>query len=177
MHEYPVDVDGVDYYRASDGRMVAIHVTTEFEDYSSFPPYLESDEERAHLSEAYDIEDPMVERRTKAHITEDEFPLQLVLLNRPVGSYTKPHFHEVERQPEMPTRHQVMICMSGRAEIEVFTITGEYLGTVDLGPEEIVVLAEGHSVRSVEPNTRIIEIKQGPFPTTDEADKVDLDVS
>ena len=37
-------------------------------------------------------------------------------------------------------------------------------------------MLEGHEVEFLEKGTRLIEIKQGPFPETDEADKVDLDV-
>ena len=35
-------------------------------------------------------------------------------------------------------------------------------------------MLEGHEVEFLENGTRLIEIKQGPFPVTDEADKVDL---
>jgi len=36
------------------------------------------------------------------------------------------------------------------------------------------LMLEGHEVEFLEKGTRLVEIKQGPFPVTDEADKVDL---
>ena len=41
----------------------------------------------------------------------------------------------------------------------------------------MVLLLEGHEVEFIEPRTRLIEIKQGPFPGTDADDKVDLHVT
>lgn len=171
----PSETD-VEFYRADDGRTVAIYVPSSFDRYDAFPPYLESEAEREHLSEAYDLEDIEEERRTKAHLTEDEFPLQLILLARPQGSLTKPHYHETTGHTDMPTRHQILICQSGLSEIGVYTRDGDHLGTAELEAGDIILLAEGHSVDFTEPDTKLIEIKQGPFPETDENDKVDLDV-
>ena len=167
----------VQFFKADDGRTVAIYIPSSFEQYEAFPPYLDSEEERAHLEEAYDLEEIEEERRTKAHLTDDEFPLQVVLLARPAGSLTKPHYHEVTGEIDMPTRHQIMICQSGVADIGVYTKEGDHLGTVQLAEGDIILLAEGHSVEFSEPNTKLIEIKQGPFPETDENDKVDLNVN
>ena len=36
-------------------------------------------------------------------------------------------------------------------------------------------MLEGHEIEFLEPNTRLIEIKQGPFPVTDEADKINIE--
>ena len=49
----------------------------------------------------------------------------------------------------------------------------------DLGADavnDLVLMLEGHEVEFLEPKTRLIEIKQGPFPGTDADDKVDLEV-
>ena len=166
----------VEFFRADDGRTVAIYVPGTFDSFEAFPPYLDSAAEKEHLREAYAGTDPETERATKAHITADEFPLQLVLLKRPAGSRTAAHYHTVTGHPELPTRHQIMLCQSGVAELGIYTKEGEYLDTVRLERDDLVLLAEGHSVEFSEPDTRLIEIKQGPFPETDEADKIDLNV-
>lgn len=172
----PSETD-VEIFRAPDDeRTVAIYVPSSFDRYDAFPPYLDTEEELEHLEEAYDLEDLEQERRTKAHLTEDEFPLQLVLLARPEGSLTKPHYHEVTGEIDLPTRHQILICQSGESDIGVYTRDGDHLGTVTLTDGDIILLAEGHSVEFSAPDTKLIEIKQGPFPETDENDKVDLDV-
>jgi hypothetical protein len=45
---------------------------------------------------------------------------------------------------------------------------------VILEPDDLVLMLEGHEVEFLVPRTRLIEIKQGPFPGTDADDKVDL---
>ena len=49
---------GVEYVKAADGRTLALVIRNNFDDYAAFPPYLDSEEERAHLAEAYSGADP-----------------------------------------------------------------------------------------------------------------------
>ena len=44
-------------------------------------------------------------------------------------------------------------------------------------PNDLVLLLEGHEVEFLERGTRLVEVKQGPFPGTDAGDKIDLKVS
>jgi len=62
----------VKYFRAPDDRRpVAIFIGGDFDEFDKFPPFMESDEEIRHVREAYKIEDPLLERTTKAHITDN----------------------------------------------------------------------------------------------------------
>jgi hypothetical protein len=45
---------------------------------------------------------------------------------------------------------------------------------VILDPGDLILMFEGHSIEFLEPGTKAIEIKEGPFPESDEADKVDF---
>jgi hypothetical protein len=68
---------------------------------------------------------------------------------------------------EPPTgryRHQIMLTMSGRVRIGIYTVENEHLGDVFLEPGDLILMAEGHQIEFLEPNTRMIEIKQGPIP-------------
>ena len=47
-------------------------------------------------------------------------------------------------------------------------------GDVDLEPGDLILMYEGHRIEVLEAGTKAIEIKEGPFPETDEADKVDF---
>lgn len=171
-----IESEDVEYYRADDGRTVAIHIRASFEDYEAYPPYLETEEEKRHLEEAYDARSPEFERKTKAHVTPDEFPIQVIVLNRPPGSAVNPHYHEVTEHPEPPTRHQIMYCQRGALEIGVYTKEGDDLGTARVEAGDMLLMAEGHSIEFVEEDTKAFEFKQGPFPGSDAADKIDLDV-
>jgi hypothetical protein len=168
----------VKYFSApEDGRAIAIFIASQFNEFDKFPPFMESEAEIQHVKEAYKIDDPLLERTTKAHITDDSWPLQIIILERNPGGITLPHYHiPTEVLPALPTRHQILICQKGKARVKIFTRQGQALGEVFLSSNDVVLLLEGHEVEFVEPGTRLIEIKQGPFPGTDADDKVDLKV-
>ena len=166
----------VEAYRAADGRLVGLYIPGDFDDYTSFPPFVATPEEQAHLAQAYKVISPQRERETKAHLTADELPLQIVLLNRDPGSHVRPHYHVNDAPAASPTRHQILICQRGRLRVGLYTKAGERLGHVVLRPGDLVLMCEGHSLKFLDPDTKVIEIKMGPFPGTDEADKVELNV-
>ncbi|HBK79546.1 MAG TPA: hypothetical protein DDZ83_07665 [Nitrospinae bacterium] len=170
-----VESQGVDYYKAADGRIIAIHIKGNFSDYAKFPPFLDTEEAKEHIRAAYADQDIEVERNTKAHITDDEIPLQVIVLNRPKGAITKAHYHLVEERPSVnTTRHQVLLCQRGSIRVGVFTKDGESLGDAILRRDDLILMYEGHEVEFLEDDTKVIEIKEGPFPETDDRDKVDL---
>ena len=170
------ELKGVRYYRApDDNRIVAMHVRGDFDEYEKYPPYLDTEEDRAHMRESYKNADPDMERRTKAHMTDDNWPLQIVMLEREPGGTTLPHYHIPDRElPKLPTRHQILLCQRGSAKVGVFTTNNEHLGDVILKRDDLILMLEGHRVEFLEPKTKLIEIKQGPFPDNDIIDKVDL---
>ena len=76
----------VQYFRAPDDRRpVAIFISGQFDEFERFPPFMETEEEIRHVREAYKIADPLLERTTKAHITDNSWPLQIILLERNPG--------------------------------------------------------------------------------------------
>ena len=170
-----VESKGVDYYKAADGRVIAIHVKGDFSDYAKFPPYLDTEEAQEHIRTAYAGQDIDEERNTKAHMTDDEIPLQVIVLNRPKGAITKAHYHLVEERPSVnTTRHQILLCQRGKVRVGVFTKEGDYLGDAILNSGDLILMYEGHEVEFLEDDTKLIEIKEGPFPETDDKDKVEL---
>ncbi len=68
----------------------------------------------------------------------------------------------------------MLICQSGAARIGVYTKEGDHLGDTLLKKDDLILMYEGHEVEFMEDGTKLIEIKEGPFPETDEQDKVDL---
>jgi hypothetical protein len=173
------DLRTVKYFRApDDGRIIAIHVAGDFDEYEKFPPFMETEEEIQHVREAYKVANPLLERTTKAHITDNSWPLQVILLQREPGGTTLPHYHVPnEALPAFPTRHQILICQSGSARVAIFTRDGHPLGEAILKPNDLILMIEGHEVEFLDPGSRLVEIKQGPFPGTDADDKVDIKVA
>jgi hypothetical protein len=172
------ELKSVKFFRSrEDGRIIAIHIKGDFQEFEKFPPFMETEAENRHVREAYKVSDPTLERTTKAHVTDNSWPLQVILLQREPGSTTLPHYHVPnEPLPAFPTRHQILICQSGRARIGLFTREGQALGDAILDPNDLILMLEGHEVEFLESGTRLVEIKQGPFPGTDDEDKVDIEV-
>jgi hypothetical protein len=170
------ELRSVRYFHApDDGRVVALYVSGDFDEYEKFPPYLDTEEEREHMRLAYKNADPDLERRTKAHLTDDRWPLQIVMLERMPGGTTLPHYHIPDRDlQKLPTRHQILLCQRGSAKVGVYTTGNHHVGDVILKRDDFILMLEGHRVEFLEPRTKLIEIKQGPFPDNDIADKVDL---
>lgn len=170
------DFRHVKYYRApKDDRIIAMFVGGDFDEFEKFPPYLDTEEERAHMSVGYQNSDPDQERRTKAHLTDDNWPLQVIVLERAPGGTTLPHYHIPDRDlPKLATRHQMMICLRGSAKIGLYTTEGDHIDDVVLHSNDMIIMLEGHRIEFLEPKTRLVEVKQGPFPGTDEEDKVEL---
>ncbi len=170
-----VDSDKVTYFKAKDGRTVAVLVRGDLEEYSQFPPKIETEEDKAHVARHYDLSKIDMDTDTKAHITDDELPLQIVLLNREVGSKVRAHYHKVLDPVPGTSKFQLMMCQRGLGRIGVYTREGDHLGDADLKPFDFILLLEGHAIEFVEEDTKLIELKQGPFPDGgDAADMVGL---
>ena len=53
---------------------------------------------------------------------------------------------------------------------------GSHVADVLIKRDDLILMCEGHSIEFVDEGTKLLEIKQGPFPATDAADKEDLPV-
>jgi hypothetical protein len=168
-------MSGVEYFHAPDGRPVAMLVPRDFDDFESHPPTFETEEEREWLQAHYRVASPELERRTKAHITPDDLPLQITILARPAGALVKPHWHLNERAPETETRHQVMVCMGGSAKVGLFAREGDHVADVVLQQGDLLLMYEGHSIETLEDRTRLLEIKQGPMPADPFGDSIAIE--
>jgi hypothetical protein len=161
-------------YKAPGGRPIALVVRADFDDFASHPPTFADERERQWLAEHYSVASPELERTTKAHLTPDELPLQITVLNRPADSLVKPHYHTNDRAADSETRHQVMVCLAGSARIGLFAKEGDHIDDVVLAPGDFALLYEGHSIETLEDGTRLVEVKQGPMPADPLEDNVAL---
>jgi hypothetical protein len=58
--------------------------------------------------------------------------------------------------------------------IGLFATDGDHVDDVNLGPGDIALLYEGHSIETLEDGTRLVEVKQGPMPANPLDDNVSL---
>lgn len=175
MSGVEVETKGIEYVRDGAGKTLAMVVRGDFDDYASFPPFLDSEEERQALAAGYAGTDPETERRTKAHITSDESAFQITLLNRPSGAVTKPHYHHIATErPPNATRHKIMFCRSGRMRANVYSTDGTKVASVELEPGDFVLTYEGHGYEFLTEGTRALEIMEGPLLPDQGFARVDL---
>lgn len=165
-------MSAAEYHRAADGRVLAMVIRADFDDFESFPPTFDTAAEREWLERHYSVASAERERATKAHLTPDRLPLQMTVLNRPAGAIVKPHYHLNEGAASSETRHQVMVCLVGRARIGIFAKEGPHVADVELAAGDTILMSEGHSIETLEDPTRLLEIKQGPMPANPFDDNV-----
>ncbi len=94
--------------------------------------------------------------------TPDAFSQQLAYMHRPAGYVIAPHIHNpVVREVEF-TR-EVLFIRRGRARVDFYDDSREYLGSQIVSGGDVLLLATGgHGFEMLEP-TEIIEVKQGPY--------------
>jgi len=162
-------------FRAGDGRFMGMFVPGDFEDFDAFGPMERPPTDGGEVAgRAQTSMAGAPPRGRRARLTDAELPLQVLVIERPAGSRVNPHYHPQRRDAVTNTRHQVMMCMSGRARVGIYTKEGEHIETAELGPRDLVLTAEGHSLEIVEPGTRIVEFQLGPVNDADPHDRVEL---
>ncbi len=96
----------------------------------------------------------------------DEF--QFGVIERPKGYEVSPHIH-----PRVPHTidhvSEFLFVEQGKMEVTVYDESWKVLGTETFKTGDFLILYRGgHSLKMLEP-TRIVEVKQGPYPGDDAA--------
>ncbi len=95
-------------------------------------------------------------------ITPDELFLQVGTFWYEEGKRCKPHRHIFNKRPNNLTQ-ECNIVISGSLCVTLYD-DGEEFRTVILNAGDLIVMiAGGHGFEILEPNTKIIECKNGPF--------------
>ncbi|PIQ76803.1 hypothetical protein COU78_00685 [Candidatus Peregrinibacteria bacterium CG10_big_fil_rev_8_21_14_0_10_49_24] len=94
--------------------------------------------------------------------TKDEDAFQVGVLERPAGYEVQPHQHP-ERPTEVRTVSEFLYIASGRVQVAVLDEQWTELGSAELSAGDFLLfLRGGHKLTMLE-DTRMIEVKQGPF--------------
>ena len=104
--------------------------------------------------------------------TDGDNPLQLGVINRRAGDSTQPHMHR-DRELSIKGIQEVLHIDSGRVAVDFYTENGETIGNRTLNKgDTILLMSGGHGLRMLE-DSRVIEVKQGPY---DEANTTKIEV-
>ena len=96
--------------------------------------------------------------------TEPDNAFQVGFHNRPKGLVLPPHVHKMEHPIVINEIQEVLMVLSGSIRLTLLSHDGKMLATRILKTNDSVLLIrEGHQIEYLE-ETRMFEVKQGPYP-------------
>ena len=97
-------------------------------------------------------------------------PLQIGTICKKRGDIIRPHIHQ-EPVKTVHTTQEVLVIEKGKLSVDLYAPNGKrvYQTTLSQG-DKIFLAAGGHGFTVVE-DTRIFEVKQGPYPGYEKAKK------
>jgi hypothetical protein len=134
---------------SDDGRVLGVLVPADFDDFDGYVPH----------------------DGARAYVTDAELPLQLNVITGPPGYRSVAHIHPPLPQPVLPTRHTAVIAVTGSIRVHLGDAAGAPVASVDLRAGDAVLCTEGHQLELLSPGARLLEVKQGPYPGSQEADR------
>lgn len=99
--------------------------------------------------------------------TPQDFSQQLGLLVHEKGKKIKAHRHKLIKR-EIILTQEVLVVLEGKLKIDLYNENSEKIKTVVITEGDTILLAHGaHSIEIME-DSRIIEVKQGPYAGMDD---------
>ena len=99
--------------------------------------------------------------------TPPEFSQQLGMLVHKKGKIVKRHKHRRVKREIFQTQ-EVLVVLYGKIQVDLYDDESKLLKSVVLHPGDTVLLAQGgHRVEILE-DSKLIEVKQGPYAGVDE---------
>lgn len=96
-------------------------------------------------------------------LTPTNYPLQIGLMEYKEGKEVPPHIHR-DLKYNVNTTQEFLYIEKGSADIVIFNKKWEEIEKLTLKKSDFILFVSGgHSVK-INKKTRILEIKQGPYP-------------
>ena len=103
-------------------------------------------------------------------VTTEDSPLQVGVLKHPQGFQIKPHVHTASART-IHSIQEVLHIAYGSVRVNFYDNSGEPVGTVVINMgDTILLVAGGHGFDILE-DSKIIEVKQGPYRGVDQDKK------
>lgn len=101
--------------------------------------------------------------------TEDYNPFQIGVHERKKGVALTPHVHRLENPLTITVIQELLFVQSGKIRVTLYTKDGTVIEQKILKTgDSILLMEEGHGVEFLR-DSRLFEIKQGPYPGTTHA--------
>ncbi|MCJ7805183.1 hypothetical protein MUP46_00880 [Patescibacteria group bacterium] len=80
------------------------------------------------------------------------------------GQKLAPHIHSIQPRQVLRTQ-EVIFIKDGQVRADIYTEKKEFLKSVNLRKgDTIILLNGGHGYEILEDNTKVLEVKNGPYP-------------
>jgi hypothetical protein len=96
-------------------------------------------------------------------LTPSYYPLQVGLLEHRKGKIVKPHIHR-DLKYKVDTTQEFLYMERGIADVLIYNRQWKKIKGVRLTKGDFILFVGGGHSLNIHKNTRIIEIKQGPYP-------------
>jgi mannose-6-phosphate isomerase-like protein (cupin superfamily) len=101
-------------------------------------------------------------------LTPETYPLQIGILDHKDGKFVEAHYHPHHKYNVVNTQ-EFLYVEKGTMDLVIYNADWEEKTKATLTQGDYALFVDcGHSV-NFHPNTRVIEIKQGPYPGDDKA--------
>jgi len=98
--------------------------------------------------------------------TKKKNPFQIGAHNRKKGVKLTPHIHKLKKPITIKILAEWLFVQSGKIRVTIYTSKGEIIQQKILSTgESILLMEQGHGVEFLQ-DSKIFEIKQGPFGNT-----------
>lgn len=95
-------------------------------------------------------------------VSKEDFPLQLGISSYKKDNRIKPHFH-IEKEIKVNKIQEVVHIESGRTIVSLHDSNGEKFKSIELSTGDTIFFVDGgHGLKMLE-DTKILEVKQGPY--------------
>lgn len=95
-------------------------------------------------------------------ISKEDYPLQLGISSYRKGDTIKAHFH-IEKEITINKIQEVVHIKSGRAMLNLYDLDGKKFKSVELSGGDTIFFVDGGRGFEMLEDTKIIEVKQGPY--------------
>lgn len=99
-----------------------------------------------------------------SYITDPLNAFQIGLHHRPKGMKLLPHVHNVVKPITITEVQEVLMIISGSIRLTLYSKEGDFIAERILNKgDSVLLIREAHQVEYLE-ETRMFEVKQGPYP-------------
>lgn len=100
-------------------------------------------------------------------VTPDDYSQQLAYMHHPAGHVIQPHIHNEVKREVFYTK-EVLVIKQGKLRCDFYSKAKEYLESQVLSTGDVILLVSGgHGFECIE-ETKMFEVKQGPYAGDDD---------